>query len=91
MSAGLLKSLKENKIESCLMVDGFDNKPVARRYVKNFIHSATFDPNDSENYEMRLINLFAEDIFFNKENLIALLIFLLLEQPIQSGLDLLLD
>ena len=70
MSAGLLKSLKENKIESCLyMWDGFDNKPAARRYVKNFIHSATFDPNDSENYEMRLINLFAEDIFFNKEKL----------------------
>ena len=70
MSSSLLKSLKENKIKSCLyMWDGFDNKPAARGYVKDFFCSATFDPNDSENYKMELINLFAEDIFFNKERL----------------------
>ena len=70
MSSGLIKSLRENKIKSCLyMWDGFDNKPAARRYVKDFSCSATFDPDDSKKYKMELINLFAEDIFFNKERL----------------------
>ena len=39
-----------------LYMDGFDNKPAARRYVKDFC-SATFDPDDSKKYKMELIYL----------------------------------
>ena len=47
----------------CYMWDSFANKPAALRFLDCFDSVATFDPKDSEQYGLRLINLFAEDEF----------------------------
>lgn len=69
MSKKLLIRLKENNVRTLLyMWDSFDNKNAARKFLRFFDRSSTFDPVDSNKFNMNLINLFAEDIFFSKEN-----------------------
>lgn len=65
MTSSLLELLKNHNIEPILyMWDGFENKPAAKRFIKNFSFTATFDPIDAKKYQMELIHLFAEDVFF---------------------------
>lgn len=65
MSKNLLINLKKQNIKTLLyMWDSFKNKIAARKFVKLFDECATFDPVDAKNYNIPLINLFAEEIFF---------------------------
>lgn len=69
MTSSLLELLKSHNIKPILyMWDGFENKPAAKRFIKNFSSAATFDPVDAKKYQMELIHLFAEDIFFDSNS-----------------------
>lgn len=50
------------------MWDSFSNKPSAKPYVEKFDRSLSFDFRDVQDYDMELLNLFAEAEFFNVEN-----------------------
>ena len=68
VSKSLIKSLRDMGIKvSLYMWDSFDNKPAARSCLSYFENAASFDPLDAKTYQLPLINLFAEDEFFNKE------------------------
>jgi hypothetical protein len=49
------------------MWDSFSNKPSAKPYVGKFDRSLSFDFRDVQDYDMELLNLFAEAEFFNSE------------------------
>lgn len=47
----------------CYMWDSFLNKPAALQFLDYFDAVATFDPTDAKHYDLKLINLFAEEEF----------------------------
>lgn len=69
MSNYLLDELKENNIKVYLyMWDSFDNQPASIDFLKKFDKCASFDPVDVNKFNMKQINLFAEEIYFGGNN-----------------------
>ena len=66
VNSNLIESMKNEGLKVILyMWDSFDNKPSARTCIDVFDKAATFDPVDAQIHKLNVINLFAEDYFFN--------------------------